>query len=210
MMKERFLHAWQSAGAQPERAALVFGEMRDAYQGPARHYHTLEHIQECLDLYTGLRGQAKREFEVELAIFFHDVVYDPTRSDNEAQSAEWARSRLSRAGVENEVIGRVASLIVSTQEHAPELQGDHALLSDIDLAILGAAPERYGEYQRQVRAEYAFVPQPLFDQARHAFLAKMLARQCIFHSRQMRETHGAQAIINLQAAMHDLDPTRRE
>jgi predicted metal-dependent HD superfamily phosphohydrolase len=163
-----------------------------------------------VDLYEGVRDHASQEYEVELAIFLHDVIYDPTRFDNEARSAEWAHTRLKQAEVEGAVVERIVSLIVSTKEHAPDLQGDHALLSDIDLAILGARPERYREYQRQVRAEYAFVPQVVFDQARRAFLSKMLERESIFHTCEIRQKCGDQAESNLQAALHELPQPNNE
>lgn len=97
-------------------------------------------------------------------------MYDVKAHDNEARSADWAVTALQAAGVSAEVQTRVHALIMATKHTAAPLAGDAALLVDIDLAILGAAPSRFAEYERQIRQEYAWVPKDVFVEKRRAVL----------------------------------------
>ncbi len=96
--------ALEQTGAKPD--AALFARLDDAYAGPGRHYHCKTHIAECLSLLDEHRRQAERPYEMIVAIWFHDAVYDTTRFDNEARSAEWARKFLSRAGADAAAIDR--------------------------------------------------------------------------------------------------------
>ena len=91
-------HAWSGIGAAGDGEALR-AELEAAYEEPQRHYHTLEHLGECLALFERHRTHAERPAEVELALWFHDAVYAIGRADNEARSAEWARRALHAAAV---------------------------------------------------------------------------------------------------------------
>ena len=87
-------------------------------------------------------------------------MYDIKGKNNEQKSAEWAGAALDEAGVSKERITRIYDLIMATEHSAmDELDTpDKQLLVDIDLAILGSSTERFVEYDRQVRAEYSYVP----------------------------------------------------
>jgi predicted metal-dependent HD superfamily phosphohydrolase len=107
---------------------------------------------------------------VELALWFHDAVYAVRNHDNEEQSASWAQASNERAGLPNAVGERLHRLILATKHDAEPTSRDAALLVDVDLAILGAAPERFDEYERQVREEYSWVPGFLFRRKRREIL----------------------------------------
>jgi predicted metal-dependent HD superfamily phosphohydrolase len=126
------------------------------------------------------RALAERPAEVELALWFHDAIYDTRAADSEERSAAWARASLARADAEPAVAERVAALVLATEHAVHVARGDAALLVDVDLSILGAAPARFDEYEAQVRREYAWVPEPGFRAARAEILAGFLARPRIF------------------------------
>ena len=105
---------------------------------------------------------------VELAAWFHDGVYDG-RDGAEERSAQWALDALAGLPVAEEV----ARLVRLTERHAPaDDDANGCALSDADLAILAAAPERYAEYTADVRREYAHVPDDLFRAGRAAVLER--------------------------------------
>ena len=112
------------------------------YAEPHRAYHTLQHLHECLDWYDRVRALARQPTLLELAIWYHDIVHDPRRSDNEENSAALATDQLRSAGAMPEHAEYVASLIRWTTHIRPPPPGDAALLVDIDLAILGADTAR--------------------------------------------------------------------
>jgi predicted metal-dependent HD superfamily phosphohydrolase len=171
---------WRELGAQPD--AALFQQLIEAWSEPQRKYHTLQHLGECLANFEALRHLPEHPAEVGLAIWFHDAVYDVTRHDNEARSAEWAKAEILKAGLPQEMADRVGELIMATCHNAVPVGIDAQVLVDIDLWILGAPPARFDEYERQVREEYGHVPDVLFRQGRLAILRQFLARPRIFVS----------------------------
>jgi predicted metal-dependent HD superfamily phosphohydrolase len=195
----RFARSWRQTGATTP-GAEVWAVIAAGYSEPHRHYHTLVHLEHCLRELEVVEDRSERLLELELAIFFHDLVYDPERTDNEEVSAQRARDLLLESAVSSEIVERVAELILSTKAHSVALTGDAALLSDIDLAILGSQPERYREYEAEVRREYQFVPEELFWTHRGRFARSFLDRKRIFHSPELFERYEEQARINLETS----------
>lgn len=144
---------WAALGASRSDDAL-FGQLLAAWNEPQRHYHTQQHLHECLSQFELLRAAADHPAEIELALWFHDAVYDVHAHDNEVRSADWARSAMQAAGMSDAIIQRVTALILATCHDAAPQTCDQQLLLDIDLSILGAPAARFAEYTQQVRAEY--------------------------------------------------------
>lgn len=176
-------------------------ELRDAlwaaYAQPQRRYHTQQHLSECLSLWEASRPHAQHPGEVGLALWFHDAVYEVKAGDNELRSADWARQALLAAGAEAAVAQRVHALVMATCHAAPTATVDEALLVDIDLAILGADPARFAEYERQVRDEYAWVPGFLYRRKRREVMRGFAQRQPLYLTPAMRDRCEAQALRNL-------------
>lgn len=142
---------------------------------PQRYYHNLVHLDTLL-------GLLPTEPDLEFAVWFHDAVYDPTRADNEAQSALLAEQSLEHLGVAPQLIQTVVSIILVTQNHQTH-DPDTALFLDADLSILGADHKTYQAYAQAIRQEYAWVPEALFLERRAAVLQKFLAREHIYQTK---------------------------
>jgi predicted metal-dependent HD superfamily phosphohydrolase len=168
---------------------------------PHRRYHTLQHLRECLALFAAHRGEAGRPGEVAVAVWFHDAIYDTARHDNEAASADWARRVLREAGAPDDVVAHVDALILATRHSQGPATPDERLLVDIDLAILGAEPARFDEYERQIRDEYGFVPEDAFRARRAEILRGFLARPALFTTASMASRFEAPARANLARAI---------
>jgi len=168
---------------------------------PHRKYHSLQHLHECVVWLEQAAEIADRPAEVETALWFHEAVYDPCRSDNEERSAGWACSSLGAAGVEGPVIERVSRLILVTRHTAPPDSRDEQLIVDVDLAILGAPERRFAEYEDQIREEYAFVPQPVFREKRGAILQSFLSRERIYATEFFASRLELAARRNLSSAL---------
>ena len=152
------------------------------YSSSARRYHTLEHIGELLSLLDALLAPDRPPVDLELAAWLHDIVYDTTRSDNEAASASWAVEQLALVGFDAATVDNTATLIRTTAAHESEPSDEKALvLSDVDLAILGSPPDRYERYAAAVRAEYAHVDDPAWRRGRSEVLTTFLDRPVIYH-----------------------------
>jgi len=172
--------AWQALGARADGLDALLSAVLACYREPHRHYHTVQHLDECFERLAPLRDRAAHPAEVEVALWFHDAVYDVQRHDNEARSATWAVDALTARGVGAAAAQRVHRLVMATRHSAPTDTPDETLLVDVDLSILGADPARFDEYERQIRAEYAWVPEPVFRARRRAVLEQFLARERLY------------------------------
>ena len=190
-LARRWQAMWQALSLPPPPGLME--ELMRRYQEPQRHYHTLQHLSECLLLAEQMRDHAARWAEIELALWFHDAVYDVRAHDNEAASAQLARERLPDALLSE----RIAELVMATRHDALPQGADARLLVDIDLAILAAPPARFAQYEQQIRAEYAHVPEPEFNLRRTAVMRAFAARFPLFLTVAMRARLEDQARANL-------------
>jgi len=195
---------WRQLGAANPDPRL-HGELIARYSEPHRRYHTVRHLDECFEKLDEIRSLARHPAEIELALWFHDAIYDVKRHDNEEKSADWARASATAAGVAADACERVYSLILSTRHQAAANGVDAEILVDIDLSILGAVLVRFDEYERQVREEYSWVPDFLFRRERKAILKEFLARPRIFSTTHFRDRYEHQARSNIERSLERLD-----
>ncbi|MGZ5786919.1 MAG: HD domain-containing protein [Ramlibacter sp.] len=198
--------AWQDAGAAQADEGLHRGVIA-CWSEPHRHYHTLQHLGECLALFGETREMAGRPGEVALGLWFHDAFYEPRRDDNESRSADWARSCIVKAGAGVEAADRVHALIMQTRHQAAPQGADAQLLVDIDLSILGATAQRFDESDLQVRAEYSHVADAAYREGRRAILQGFLARPRLYSTDYFRSRFEERARENLHRALARLDGT---
>ena len=178
----------------------VLTDLLAAYREPQRHYHNLEHIRECLDLVTLVPSSA----EIEIAIWFHDAVYDPLVKDNEQRSANLAVAALRRMGAAGDLIADVSGLILDTCHTAPPASPAGQYLVDIDLSILGAERPRFDAFEHGIRMEYARVPDDAFRAGRSAILRSFLQRPAIYHTAPFGDRFELPARRNLEYALQRL------
>lgn len=202
-MKNRWLKFWSAAGAtgdpEPEWQLLS-----TRYGEPHRKYHTMDHIAHCLDELEKARTLAGDPVAVEMALWYHDAVYDPRAHDNEARSAELARQAAAALGLPSELGDRVAGLILVSTHQAPASTPDAQLFADIDLAILGRPTAVFAEYERRVRAEYSWVPDREFRAARSAILKSFLDRPSLYATSHFRRKYEEPARLNLSVSLKNL------
>jgi predicted metal-dependent HD superfamily phosphohydrolase len=194
--RKRWTALWLRLGAQGP-GVDTFAQLNLAYGDPARTYHTAEHIRDCLAELDRARGLAVQPDEVEAALWFHDAVYDARAPDNEEQSARQAQAALTAAGVSIGRARHIADLILATKHVALAGPGDAQLLCDIDLSILGRSPEAFAEFERRIRQEYAWVPEPTYRTSRSEILAGFLRRRTIYQTDYFRDRYEAPARQNL-------------
>ena len=192
--------AWRALGIDAPDLALC-AELQRRYGEPQRHYHTMQHLGECLAWFEREKALAERPGEVALALWFHDAIYDVHAHDNEALSADWAREAVRAAGASDEAAERIHLLVMATRHDAVPEGRDAELLIDIDLSILGAEPARFAEYERQVHAEYAFVPAEVRLPRRRAILQRFLDRDAIYATPRMHALLEDRARTNLQQSI---------
>lgn len=184
-------------------------ELSALYRAETRHYHNLAHIEAMLVLAGDYRGVLGDPEGVEAAIWFHDAIYDSKAKDNEARSAALAEKKLA-GRVDAERLGRITAMILATATHQLPQVGDAtamrdaSLFLDMDLSILGAAPDAFDAYERAIRREYDWVEEPMWRAGRGTVLKSFLTRQHIFHTEEFRQRFEEQARLNMARSLEAL------
>ena len=182
----------------------VLEPLMACYSEPHRHYHTLEHLDACLRHFADLHTFAERPHEVELALWFHDAIYQVGAGNNELRSADWAREVLLAAGGATDAADRIHAAILVTRHEQAAQTTDQQLLLDADLAILGAAPAAFDRYERQIVLEYQSIASAAFRSNRRRILQGFLDRPRIYHSEPFLATRETQARANLERSIRAL------
>ena len=207
-MKTRWLQLATQLAMEETAAQTVWQKLASAYGADGRFYHNLNHIQHALDIAAQLKEAATDDTAVQLAIWFHDVVYDPRRSDNEAQSAAFARELLAPLNVSLPLLDAITDLILATQNHQTAVPNPNCfVLLDADLAIFCAAPPQYDAYARAIRQEYSFVSDEAYRLGRTAVLQRFLARTPFYFTEWMRERGETAVVQNITRELKQLEET---
>jgi len=198
-----FLHAqWVSLTSQyapdPSVIESLFNALVEHYSANERAYHNLSHIQSLLLLSESLLDKIQNREAHYFAVWFHDVIYDTRRSDNEEKSAEFAAEALARLGVPERTAAVVREMILATKHHRGEdLSWDVKVFLDLDTSILGAPEEIYNEYGRAIRKEYSWVPDAFYREGRTKILNDFLGRGRIYLTEEVGAKYEAQARRNI-------------
>ena len=196
-------------GDQPLIDEPLKQELSGLYRAEDRHYHNLAHIEAMLALAGDYRASLHDPDAVEAAIWFHDAIYDSKAKDNEARSAALAETRLA-GRTDAGRLGRISAMVLATATHQlPQFDDaaatrDASLFLDMDLSILGAAPDAFDAYERAVRREYGWVEELMWRAGRGAVLTGFLARPRIFHTEEFRQRFEPQARLNMARSLEAL------
>lgn len=155
-------------------------EIETNYSGKLRYYHSLQHLDHLLDQLREVKPLVKDWDVILFALFYHDLIYNPARRDNEEKSAQCAEKRLESLNFLRGGIDKCVRMILATAGHADAGDNDINLFTDADLAILGCAPAQYIAYTKQVRKEYRIYPDVLYKPGRRKVLQHFLNMERIF------------------------------
>lgn len=206
---EELRDAWSDATSEickgnQDSQRLVCGwwnRVVEQYSEAGRYYHTLTHLHHMLTLKNNISSHLHRPGLLLLAVFFHDIVYDPRAADNEEKSAKMFEMFSEEVGMEAGDRDKVCDMILQTKAHQPpaeeEITDLHYLL-DIDMAVLGLPPHDYEKYAAGIRAEYSHYPDDAYRRGRTGVLKKMLSTGHIFSTKEMREKYEQPARTNIQ------------
>jgi predicted metal-dependent HD superfamily phosphohydrolase len=202
---ENLLHRWtEMAGRYSDDSSLIrklFIEIESAYNSTGRYYHALPHIQYLLKLSDEFENLLHDKEIVDFSIFYHDVVYDVSRSDNEEKSALLAEGSLAQLKLPPEKVLKIVRYIIASKTHQlneADREADLSWFLDFDMSILGCDWETYSHYLQDVRKEYLTYPDKIYAKGRSEFLLRTLNMPFIFNTSHFRTTHERQAWINME------------
>lgn len=203
--KARFVALW-TRSLRPgvkDNAAAVFDQLDSGYGDESRAYHTRRHITHCLNRFDMAAHMIADADAVELAIWFHDVIYEPGAGDNELRSAELFRD-LAADKFDQERIDKVFQLVLDTvHRHAPKsLEGRY--LADIDLSSFGLPWHEFRADSDAVREEFPHIPDAEFFKGQIGFLEGLLARPFFYYTIFFRHRYEQTARSNVRRYLNEL------
>lgn len=180
MLEESWSRLCRALALDDAPCEVIWRQISAAYGESHRHYHSLRHIAAVVDQAEVHRDLFNDPDAAVLALFFHDIVYDPARHDNEARSAVALRDALPE--MTEARLERACGHILATQKHERHDDPDTNLMLDIDMGVLGAPWDAYRAYAEGVWREYL----PIYGAEAYArgrvelFLKPSLARDNLF------------------------------
>ncbi len=202
MLEQSVENAWNNIWKQTNSpSGLVntfWAEIVKAYSSKERYYHNLQHISQMLNSSLNYKNKIEDIQVVQLAIFYHDVIYSAKRKDNEERSAKLASKHLKKLGYPQNKIEKCCTYILATKSHQFSLtDSDLAYFLDFDLQKLGANWLEYEEYTKQIRLEYRIYPDLVYKPGRKKVLEHFLKLGKIYKSPEFFSLYEKQARTNL-------------
>jgi len=203
MNVERWLALMVRLGFTP--ALDTFARLVQVHTEAARHYHNHHHIAHCLAELDAAAPHIPDPDPIELALWFHDAIYDPRSASNEADSARWAADFLQECQAPPDLSDAVVALILATRHQSGTFSPAAQWMVDIDLAILGSDTARFAAYEQAIRQEYAWVSETVFREKRAAILGAFLDRPAIYATQHFWEKYEVRARENLAGSIQNLN-----
>ena len=180
MLKETYLLLLKNYNSNNILIHELWVEIETNYTNPKRHYHTLKHLENLLNQLTVIKPEIKDWDTMLFTLFYHDLVYNALKSDNEEQSALIAEKRMTLVGVPQTIIDNCKKQILATKTHLDDLDNDTNVFTDADLSILGQDWETYSGYYKSVRKEYSLYPDLIYNPGRKQVLKHFLNMERIY------------------------------
>ena len=184
----------------------TFSTIKTHYSESHRRYHNLSHLDQCFTEFDSIKNQLQDPQSVELALWFHDFFYDPTKKDNEEKSAQFALDTLQQSGLPIDTSLSVHRLILSTKHINPSNNPDERYLNDIDMSILGQSPLVFDSFDQKIEQEFTSVySEQAYLAGRIKFFQSVLNRGDIFFTDFFKNKYQSAAIKNLTTKTIELE-----
>lgn len=196
-MNDKWFKFWRDYNLKEIREHFVIIE--HLYSEPHRHYHTLEHIQTCLNDLEEVKNMLNHPLEVEFAIWYHDIIYNTQELDNEHRSAKLAIIHANKTDrIDSDL---VYQMILTSKSHDPQHKNDFNYFNDIDMGILGSNPYTFEKYDCNIKKEYHWVPKSTFNKKRGDFLRSVLSRDKIYTTDYFYKKYEEKARENISSIL---------
>ncbi len=196
---------WRRLGVYSyDKVVNAYIELVERYNKPHRKYHNLEHINHCLTEFSTVWILATEPDVLELAIWYHDAVYDISAPDNEELSALVVEAVMMDFLLPVDLIEKVKNIIIATKHNEIPDRYDARLMLDIDISNIGQA-EKFKETNKLIREEYSSVPSSLFASGRSNILQSFLSRPSIYLTEFFQEKYEKSARENIASSVTELN-----
>jgi len=197
MLQETFIDLISRYTSDKEVSAKLWQEIDTAFAHKKRYYHTLAHLENLLLQLTAVKADIADWETTLFTLFYHDIVYNVLKQDNEEQSAMLAGERLRELHVSGESIDKCCKQIMATKSHSINEDNDTNLFTDADLSILGMDWDTYYGYMQNVRKEYRIYPDIAYKPGRKKVMQHFLAMDSIYKTSYFHGKYELQARENI-------------
>lgn len=204
MLKETFIELLTKYTDNDSLKKELWTEIEKNYSSKKRHYHTLQHLDNLLSQLTDVKSEIQNWEIILFTLFYHDIIYNSIKSDNEEKSAELAEKRMKQISVSNDKIELCKKQILATKSHIKSTDNDTNYFTDADLSVLGQNWETYLLYCKNVRKEYSIYPTLVYNPGRKKVLNHFLSMDRIFKTDFFYNKFEIQAKQNLQQEIESL------
>lgn len=198
LLKETFRELLKRYTESNSVVTHLWSEIEQNYSSKKRFYHTLLHLNNLLQELIEVKTELKSWDTILFSLFYHDIIYDPLKTNNEEKSATLAQKRMKEISVSLEVIEVCKSQILATKMHSDNPDSDTNYFTDADLSILGQTWEVYAEYYKNVRKEYSIYPNLIYNAGRRKVINRFLSMNKIFQTPYFFNEYEQQAKQNLR------------
>ena len=205
MLRNTFIELLKNYTDDDALVVHLWNEIVENYAAHNRYYHTLQHLDNLWLLLIDVKEKIRNWDAILFTLYYHDIIYDPLRSDNEEKSADLAGVRMKQIGVSNHVIDLCRKQILATKSHLESTDSDTNYFTDADLSILGQAWEMYASYFENVRKEYAIYSNSIYRVGRLKVLNHFLSKHCIYKTSYFHQKFEQQAQDNLKNEVVQLE-----
>lgn len=194
----------EQLGISKTKSGDIFQIITEKYNEPHRAYHNFSHIYSMLMMAEEFYDFIEHNHLFDLSIWFHDIIYDAARQDNEVKSAEFA-NELLEPFLPKSFLKDLTEMIVSTKNHSPFLSyHDNKFFLDLDLAILATDGDTYNAYSKAIRKEYSIFSDELYYAGRKHVLNSFLEKDNIYFTTFFQQRFGKQARENIELEVKSL------
>jgi len=174
-----------------------WNEIEKHYGEKKRYYHNLMHLENMLLQLFVCKAQIKDWETMLFALYYHDIIYKPTKKDNEERSAMVAAKRLTVINYSPAKIALCSQHILATKSHTTSRNSDTNYFTDADISILGSDSKTYFTYTKQIRKEYSIYPDFMYKPGRRKVLQQFLQMERIYKTERFIKTYEQQAKENI-------------
>lgn len=182
----------------------LWNEIEENYSKKNRHYHTLEHLENLLIQLSKIKDKIQDWNCILFTLFYHDIIYKATKSDNEQKSADFAEEKMLQLSIPKTLIEKCKNQIMATKTHLLNQNSDTNYFTDADLSVLGQDWNSYQDYFKNVRKEYSIYPDLLYNPGRRKVLNHFLAMEKIYKTDYFSQKFESNAKLNLQKELEFL------
>ncbi len=198
MLKQTFIELIENYSTDDNLTIEFWDDIESNYSSKNRHYHTLNHLENLLNQLSEVKNEIKDWNCILFTLFYHDIIYKATKSDNEEKSADFALKIMTELSVSNFMIDNCKNQILATKTHSINSDSDTNFFIDADLSVLGQDWNSYSSYYKNVRKEYSIYPNILYNPGRKKVLKHFLAMEKIFKTDYFYQKFEANARLNVQ------------